>query len=75
MPFFECRLAVVLIIVALLTFALRSEGQDSAFGSVPRSEYIRVLQNIMNTDGSTVGDEVRQQREQVSFVLFLIENK
>ena len=57
---------MVLIIVALLTFALRSEGQDSAFGSVPRSEYIRVLQNIMNTDGSTVGDEVRQQREQVS---------
>ena len=55
--------------------AVQAVQDDSAFGSVPRSEYIRVLQNIMNTDGSTVGDEVRQQREQVSFVLFLIENK
>ena len=54
-------LAAVLVIVALLTFALRSEGQESAFGSVPRSEYLRVLQNIMSVDGSTVGDAVRQQ--------------
>ena len=54
-------LAALLVIIALLTFALRSEGQESAFGSVPRSEYLRVLQNIMSTDGSTVGDAVRQQ--------------